>query len=164
MHTSSPPKLERLDGAGLTYQVAAKFAEIDPSPEAVSNHEMGYAFEELIRRFSEISNETAGEHFTPREGIRLMVNLLLAPGKGELTTPGVVKTMPARPEAIVALSDLVKLRGQHFVQRAESRPAVESLQEAVSKQLDLLADRRHALITAAVAGQLDVTTARSGVC
>ncbi|MGW9307773.1 type I restriction-modification system subunit M [Saccharomonospora azurea] len=88
-----PAQLARLDGAGLTYQVASKFAEIDLSPEAVDNHQMGYAFEELIRRFSEISNETAGEHFTPREVIRLMVNLLLAPDEEELTTPGVVKTV-----------------------------------------------------------------------
>ncbi len=86
-------QLFRLEGAGLTYQVASKFAEIDLSPDAVSNHEMGYAFEELIRKFSEISNETAGEHFTPREVIRLMVNLLLAPDEAELTTPGVVKTV-----------------------------------------------------------------------
>ncbi|ONI88840.1 restriction endonuclease subunit M [Saccharothrix sp. ALI-22-I] len=86
-------QLGRLDGAGLTYQVASKFAEIDLSPEAVDNHQMGYAFEELIRRFSEISNETAGEHFTPREVIKLMVNLLLAPDEQDLVTPGVVKTV-----------------------------------------------------------------------
>lgn len=86
-------QLGRLDGAGLTYQVASKFAEIDLSPEAVDNHQMGYAFEELIRRFSEISNETAGEHFTPREVIELMVNLLLAPDEQDLTTPGVVRTV-----------------------------------------------------------------------
>ena len=54
----------------------SKFAEIDLHPDAVSNLEMGYLYEELIRRFSELSNETAGEHFTPREVIRLMVNLL----------------------------------------------------------------------------------------
>ena len=54
---------------------------------------MGYAFEELIRKFSEESNETAGEHFTPREVIKLMVNLLLAPDTDDLTTPGVVKTV-----------------------------------------------------------------------
>lgn len=86
-------QLVRLDGAGLTYQVASKFADLDLSPDKVSNHDMGYAFEELIRRFSEISNETAGEHFTPREVIRLMVNLLLAPDTEDLTTPGVVKTV-----------------------------------------------------------------------
>ena len=59
----------------------------------VSNLEMGYIYEELIRRFSELSNETAGEHFTPREVIRLMVNLLLADDDELLTAPGIVKTM-----------------------------------------------------------------------
>ncbi|MEV6902369.1 class I SAM-dependent DNA methyltransferase [Amycolatopsis sp. NPDC051372] len=86
-------QLTRLDNAGLIYQVASKFAEIDLSPDVVDNHQMGYLFEELIRRFSEISNETAGEHFTPREVIKLMVNLLLAPDTGDLVTPGVVKTV-----------------------------------------------------------------------
>ncbi|GAA1256255.1 hypothetical protein GCM10009609_19270 [Pseudonocardia aurantiaca] len=86
-------QLSRLDNAGLIYHVASKFAEIDLSPETVDNHQMGYAFEELIRKFSEISNETAGEHFTPREVIKLMVNLLLAPDTDDLTTPGVVKTV-----------------------------------------------------------------------
>ncbi|GAB2859396.1 type I restriction-modification system subunit M [Lentzea nigeriaca] len=86
-------QLTRLDNAGLIYKVAAKFAEIDLSPSVVDNHQMGYLFEELIRKFSEISNETAGEHFTPREVIKLMVNLLLAPDTADLTTPGVVKTV-----------------------------------------------------------------------
>ncbi|KWX01412.1 Type I restriction-modification system [Carbonactinospora thermoautotrophica] len=84
-------QITRLDNAGLLYQVVAKFAEIDLHPKAVSNHQMGYVFEELIRRFSELSNETAGEHFTPREVIRLMVNLLLAPDRDALATPGIVR-------------------------------------------------------------------------
>lgn len=84
-------QISRLDEAGLLYQVVAKFADIDLHPEVVSNHQMGYVFEELIRRFSEISNETAGEHFTPREVIKLMVNLLLAPDEDDLITPGIVK-------------------------------------------------------------------------
>ena len=69
-------QVQRLHDAGLLYQVAEKFAQADLSPEAVSNAEMGTVFEELIRRFAELSNETAGEHFTPREVIRLMVDLL----------------------------------------------------------------------------------------
>ncbi|MEV4712823.1 class I SAM-dependent DNA methyltransferase [Micromonospora sp. NPDC049374] len=84
-------QISRLAEAGLLYQVVAKFADIDLHPDAVSNHQMGYVFEELIRRFSEISNETAGEHFTPREVIRLMVNLLLAPDEDDLVTPGIVR-------------------------------------------------------------------------
>ena len=61
-------------------------------PDAVSNMEMGYVFEELIRKFSELSNETAGEHFTPREVIRLMVNLLFQNDQEVLTQKGIVKT------------------------------------------------------------------------
>ncbi|MFY1622806.1 type I restriction-modification system subunit M [Micromonospora sp. WMMD735] len=84
-------QIGRLAEAGLLYQVVAKFADIDLHPDVVSNHQMGYVFEELVRRFSEISNETAGEHFTPREVIKLMVNLLLAPDEEELITPGIVR-------------------------------------------------------------------------
>ena len=70
-----------------------KFADIDLHPDTVSNLEMGYLYEELIRRFSELSNETAGEHFTPREVIRLMVNLLFIEDDDILTGPGVIKTL-----------------------------------------------------------------------
>jgi type I restriction enzyme M protein len=66
-------QIGRLDEANLLYLVLSKFTEIEPHPDVVGNVEMGYIFEELIRRFSEASNETAGEHFTPREVIRLMV-------------------------------------------------------------------------------------------
>jgi type I restriction enzyme M protein len=83
----------RLDRANLLYLVISRFAEIDLHPEVVSNLEMGYLYEELVRRFSELSNETAGEHFTPREVIRLMVNLLFIEDEDILTKPGIVKTM-----------------------------------------------------------------------
>jgi type I restriction enzyme M protein len=86
-------QIDRLRKANLLYQVIGKFAEIDLHPEAVSNIEMGYLYEELIRKFSELSNETAGEHFTPREVIRLMVNLLFIDDEDVLTKPGIVKTL-----------------------------------------------------------------------
>ena len=63
-------QLERLDGANLLYQVVQKFAGFDLHPRAIDNAHMGLIFEELIRRFAELSNETAGEHYTPREVIR----------------------------------------------------------------------------------------------
>ena len=73
-------QIDRLDKANLLYLVVKKFVdEVDLSPEVVSNNEMGYIFEDLIHRFSEMSNETAGEHFTPREVIRLMVSVLFDP-------------------------------------------------------------------------------------
>jgi type I restriction enzyme M protein len=70
-------KIGRLDRAGLLYPVVADFADLDVRPSMVSNEAMGYIFEELLRKFSEMSNETAGEHYTPREVIQLMVDLLL---------------------------------------------------------------------------------------
>ncbi len=84
------PQITRLRTAKLLYPVVQKFADVDLHIERVDNHQMGYVFEELIRRFSEISNETAGEHFTPREVIKLMVNLLLAPDAARLTEPAPV--------------------------------------------------------------------------
>jgi type I restriction enzyme M protein len=68
-----------------------RFTQIDLHPDAISNLEMGYLFEDLIRRFSEISNETAGEHYTPREVIRLIVSLLLINDKEALTGTGVIR-------------------------------------------------------------------------
>ncbi len=86
-------QIARLDKANLLYLVVSKFAEIDLHPKAVSNLEMGYLYEELVRRFSELSNETAGEHFTPREVIQLMVRLLFIEDDDLLTKPGIVKTL-----------------------------------------------------------------------
>lgn len=85
--------VDRLDRAGLLYLVVSKFVDVDLHPDVVSNLEMGYLYEELIRRFSELSNETAGEHFTPREVIRLMVNMLFIEDDDLLTKPGIVKTL-----------------------------------------------------------------------
>lgn len=92
-HFEFQTQIERLSKAGLLYQVTEKFAQIDLHPEAVSNMQMGLVFEELIRKFAEISNETAGEHFTPREVIRLMVNLIFIEDDDVLSKPGVVRTI-----------------------------------------------------------------------
>ncbi|RQW27239.1 SAM-dependent DNA methyltransferase [Rhodobacteraceae bacterium CH30] len=86
--------VERLAKAGLLYLVTEKFANIDLHPASVDNASMGLVFEELIRKFAEISNETAGEHFTPREVIRLMVNLLFIEDDDVLTAGNaVVRTL-----------------------------------------------------------------------
>jgi type I restriction enzyme M protein len=86
-------QLKRLKEGGILWQVFERFCAIDLHPNAVSNIEMGYLFEDLIRRFSEISNETAGEHFTPREVIRLIVDLLLAHDHDALTGTGIIRTV-----------------------------------------------------------------------
>jgi len=86
-------QIERMDDpkSDILFQVVTKFAEIDLSD--MDSMEMGYVFEELIRRFAEQSNETAGEHFTPREVIKLMVNLLFIADSETLTKEGIVKTL-----------------------------------------------------------------------
>ena len=86
-------QIDRLAKAKLLYLVTEKFANIDLHPEVVSNAQMGSVFEELIRKFAELSNETAGEHFTPRDAIRLMVNLLFIEDDEALTKPGVVRSI-----------------------------------------------------------------------
>ena len=85
-------QVERMAEKNLLYEVVKRFAGTDLSPERVDNVQMGYVFEELIRIGAEQSNEEAGEHYTPREVIRLMVNLLLAQEE-DLRTSHVVKTI-----------------------------------------------------------------------
>jgi len=86
-------QLDKLANADLLFLVAKKFSEIDLHPNQVSNADMGLIFEELIRKFAELSNETAGEHFTPREVIRLMVDLLFHGDNEALSKPGVIRTL-----------------------------------------------------------------------
>jgi type I restriction enzyme M protein len=104
-------QVERLAKSGLLYQVAEKFANIDLHPEVVDNAQMGLVFEELIRKFAEISNETAGEHFTPREVIRLMVNLLFIEDDAILARPGIVRTMY---DPTAGTGGMLSVAGEHL--------------------------------------------------
>jgi type I restriction enzyme M protein len=81
-----------LDDKNLLYLITQKFASVDLHPDEVPNETMGLVFEELIRKFAELSNETAGEHFTPREVVRLIVQCLFAGDDEALTKPGVVRS------------------------------------------------------------------------
>lgn len=85
--------ISKLDEANLLFLVMERFKSVDLHPDKVSNIEMGYIFEELIRRFNEALDENPGEHFTPREVIRLMVSLLLAQDAGALHSGHVVRTV-----------------------------------------------------------------------
>jgi type I restriction enzyme M protein len=80
-------EIEKMEESNRLYLVVSKFAEIDLHPDRVDNITMGLVFEDLIRRFNEAANETAGDHFTPREVIQLMVNLLMEPD-GDILTGG----------------------------------------------------------------------------
>lgn len=92
-HFNFNDHIERLDKSNLLYMIVKRFAEVDLHPDKIQSIEMGYIFEELIRKFADLSNETAGEHFTPREVIRLMVNILFLNDKDVLTKKGIVKTL-----------------------------------------------------------------------
>ena len=104
-------QIDKLAKSGLLYMVTEKFATIDLHPDKVSNAEMGAVFEELIRKFAELSNETAGEHFTPREVIRLMVNLLFIEDDAALTKPGVVRSLY---DPTAGTGGMLSVAGEHL--------------------------------------------------
>jgi len=83
----------KLDEADLLYLVVRRFHEVDLHPDTVKNHTMGLIFEDLIRRFNEALDENPGEHFTPRDVVRLMARLMIEPDKKELRTPYKTKTI-----------------------------------------------------------------------
>jgi type I restriction enzyme M protein len=104
-------QIDKLAKSGLLYLVTEKFANIDLHPAAVSNNQMGAVFEELIRKFAELSNETAGEHFTPRDAIRLMVNLLFIEDDDALTKPGVVRSLY---DPTAGTGGMLSVAGEHL--------------------------------------------------
>ncbi|AZO42457.1 SAM-dependent DNA methyltransferase [Mesorhizobium sp. M7D.F.Ca.US.005.01.1.1] len=119
-------QVDRLAKAGLLYQVTEKFARIDLHPSKVDNHQMGLVFEELIRKFAELSNETAGEHFTPREVIRLMVNLLFVEDDAILSKPGVVRTIY---DPTAGTGGMLSVAGEHLVEHNDKASLVMYGQE-----------------------------------
>ncbi|MCZ0942064.1 MAG: class I SAM-dependent DNA methyltransferase [Gammaproteobacteria bacterium] len=86
-------EIDRLREANILYLVVSKFASVDLHPDTVPNAQMGLIFENLIRRFNELANETAGDHFTPRDVIRLMVSILFIEDDALLATPGTVRKL-----------------------------------------------------------------------
>ena len=86
-------QLERLEGGNILFEIIQKLNQVDLHPKKVDNHAMGLAFEELLRKFSEMSNETAGEHYTSRDIIKLMVEVLFKPDETILKKPHVIKTI-----------------------------------------------------------------------
>ncbi|MGH7963726.1 MAG: type I restriction-modification system subunit M [Candidatus Binatia bacterium] len=86
-------EIEKMREANILYLVVSKFCDVDLHPDTVPNEQMGLIFENLIRRFNELANETAGDHFTPREVIRLMVNILFINDDNLLATPGTVRKL-----------------------------------------------------------------------
>ncbi|QDM15471.1 type I restriction-modification system subunit M [Tardiphaga sp. vice278] len=119
-------QVDRLAKAGLLYQVTEKFARVDLHPNKVDNHQMGLIFEELIRKFAELSNETAGEHFTPREVISLMVNLLFVEDDDVLTKPGVVRSIY---DTTAGTGGMLSVAGEYLIEHNDQARLVMHGQE-----------------------------------
>lgn len=142
-------EIEKMHEANLLYLVVSKFADVDLHPERVPNEEMGLIFENLIRRFNELANETAGDHFTPREVIRLMVSLLFMHDDKLLATRGTVRKLldPAcgtggmLAEAQRYLREhhsdaMLYVYGQDYNKRAYATAASDMLMKEVSQHGD----------------------------
>ena len=108
-------EIEKMNEADILYMIVSQFRSVDLHPETVPNEQMGLIFEHLIRRFNELANETAGDHFTPREVIRLMVSVLFIDDDGLLATPGVVRKLldPACGTGGMLAEAQSYLRGHH---------------------------------------------------
>ena len=104
-------QIEKLDENNLLFLIVQKFAAIDLHPDQVTNADMGLVFEDLIRRFAELSNETAGEHYTPREVIRLMVDLLFTSDDEALTKPGIVRSVY---DPTAGTGGMLSIAGEHL--------------------------------------------------
>lgn len=135
----------RLVRNGLLYQMIQAVAGLDFSPEKYDNHDMGYVFEELIRISNEQSNETAGEHFTPRDVIRLMSAILFTPDRDQLNRRGIIRTIF---DPTCGTGGMVNL-GKQFIRDmcdADSQPVIQTFGQELNEQSYAIA-KSEALIT-----------------
>lgn len=137
--------IARLVRNGLLYQMIQAVASLDFSPEKYDNHDMGYVFEELIRISNEQSNETAGEHFTPRDVIRLMSAILFTPDKELLNRRGIIRTIF---DPTCGTGGMVNLGKQYIIDMcdAENRPTIQTYGQELNEQSYAIA-KSEALIT-----------------
>lgn len=123
--------VEKLVKNRLLFVIADKFTEIDLHPDKVSNLEMGYIFEELIRKFNEQANETAGEHFTPREVIRLMVNLLFAENQDQLKKKGIIRTVY---DPACGTGGMLTIGKEHILKNINSKAEIVTFGQELNPQ------------------------------
>jgi len=127
-------QINYLDEKDLLYKVVQRFADrekIDLHPDSLSNHEVGYVFEELIRQFNEQSNENPGEHFTPREIIRLMVNVLMSKDKEELSKKGKIVTVY---DPACGTGGMLTIAKEHIVSHINPNATIELFGQEVNDE------------------------------
>lgn len=150
-------QLAHLDESDLLYKVVEKFANVDLHPKVINNHEMGLVFEELIRRFAEASNETAGEHFTPRDLVRLTTSLLFIGDDEVLTEPGIVRSLydpKTEMEGFLSSGSEYVHEMNKDVKLVTFGQELNSESYAICKADMLIKERSTALINAAITGKI----------
>jgi len=144
--------------ANMLYLVVSKFCDVDLHPDRVPNEQMGLIFENLIRRFNELANETAGDHFTPREVIRLMVSILFYRDDKLLATPGTVRKLLDPAAVPAACSPRPKTTSASTtaprVSTSTARITTSGLRHAASDMLMKEVDHNGALTTFSLATAL----------
>lgn len=108
-------QLERLEGGNILYELIKRLNTVNLSPEAVDNHQMGTVFEELLRKFAEQSNETSGEHFTPRDVVTLLAELIVYPDREELKKPHIGKLVYDCASGTGGILSVIKDTIQHDI-------------------------------------------------
>ena len=124
-------RITYLSEKDLLYKVVQKFSEIDLGPSVISNHDMGYIFEELIRKFNETNNEEAGEHFTPREIIRLMVEILMSKDKEILKKPGIIRTVY---DPACGTGGMLTVAKDHVISKIEGKAQIELFGQEINDE------------------------------
>ena len=124
--------ISKLDEAGLLFQVLERFKSVDLHPEKVDNPTMGTVFEELIRRFNEALDENPGEHFTPRDVVHLMVDLMLAGDEARIARPGVVRTVY---DPCCGSGGMLMIAKEHITEGLQRNG--ERLRPAINAQADI---------------------------
>jgi type I restriction enzyme M protein len=121
----------RLVKNNLLYKMVQAISEVDLHLDTVSNHDMGYIFEELIRIANEQSNETAGEHFTPREVIRLMVNILFSTEKDELKNAGIIRTVY---DPACGTGGMLTISKNHILENINAKATIQIYGQEINEQ------------------------------
>lgn len=139
--------LARLVKNKLLYQMIEAICKVDLHTDKVDNHDMGYVFEELIRISNEQSNETAGEHFTPRDVIELMIKIVFSTEKGTLTQPGIIRTVY---DPAMGTGGMINLAKNYILDElcvdSEHKPTIKTFGQEINEQSFAIA-KSEALIT-----------------
>jgi type I restriction enzyme M protein len=139
--------IARLIKNKLLYQMVDAICQVDLHPEKIDNHDMGYVFEELIRVSNELSNQAAGEHFTPRDVIELMIKIVFSTEKEKLSQPGIIRTIY---DPTLGTGGMINLAKNYILDellvKSKNKPVIKTFGQEINEQSYAIA-KSEALIT-----------------